>query len=341
MYKILFSILLCGVLLQPVNGQTHIQLVREGGQKSFAENVPAGNYSGITYIGNDEYAVVSDKAPEDGFFVFKITIDSITGNISQIVNLGFRSSHKPNRDEEGIAYLAARQTILISGEGDMAIKEYGLDGIPTGREAAIPKLFHKASANLGFEALTYSSATKMLWTCNESTLPGDGEQADGAPHVKSRIRLQAFDESLQPVKQYAYQMDEPLMNQSAGQYIHGVPELVALADGSLLVLEREFFVAESKLGSFVNCKLFQVFPALGQSLSTENSLTVHSPFLEKTLVHEWQTSVGLLDYDIANYEGMCLGPRLHDGSQVLILVADSQNQYAGILQDWFKVLILK
>ena len=56
--------------------------------------------------------------------------------------------------------------------------------------------------------------------------------------------------------------------------------------------------------------------------------------LQKHLVAEWTTAVGLLDLSIANYEGMCLGPRLHDGRQVVVLTADSQNQYAGILPDW-------
>jgi hypothetical protein len=37
---------------------------------------------------------------------------------------------------------------------------------------------------------------------------------------------------------------------------------------------------------------------------------------------------------------MCLGPQLADGSQVLILLSDSQGQYAGVLKDWFKTIVL-
>ena len=50
-------------------------------------------------------------------------------------------------------------------------------------------------------------------------------------------------------------------------------------------------------------------------------------------------TTGLLD--LANYEGMCLGPVLPDGGRVLILVADSQAGYKGILRDWFKTIVLK
>lgn len=33
--------------------------------------VPAGNYSGITPVGGNEYAVVSDKSATDGFLYFE------------------------------------------------------------------------------------------------------------------------------------------------------------------------------------------------------------------------------------------------------------------------------
>ena len=42
----------------------------------------------------------------------------------------------------------------------------------------------------------------------------------------------------------------------------------------------------------------------------------------------------------ANYEGMCLGPKLEDGSQTIILISDSQSRYKGVLQDWIKTLVL-
>lgn len=65
------------------------------------------------------------------------------------------------------------------------------------------------------------------------------------------------------------------------------------------------------------------------------------PIMDKKLIAEWKTSVGVFRRNIANYEGMCLGPKLSDGSQVVILVSDSQSQYAGILKDWFKTIVVK
>ena len=40
---------------------------RANRQQRFHKSVPPGNYSGITYLGSNRYALVSDKAEEDGF----------------------------------------------------------------------------------------------------------------------------------------------------------------------------------------------------------------------------------------------------------------------------------
>ena len=63
--------------------------------------------------------------------------------------------------------------------------------------------------------------------------------------------------------------------------------------------------------------------------------------MTKYLLAEWRTRLNITARSIANYEGMCLGSRLADGSQSIILVADSQNRYKGVLKDWLKTLIIK
>ena len=63
--------------------------------------------------------------------------------------------------------------------------------------------------------------------------------------------------------------------------------------------------------------------------------------VSKRLIHEWKTDISLFHQDFANYEGMCLGPKLKDGSQVFLLVADSQHRYMGVLSDWFKTLVVR
>ena len=62
--------------------------------------------------------------------------------------------------------------------------------------------------------------------------------------------------------------------------------------------------------------------------------------LQKTLLTEFRTNINVTHRSFANFEGMCVGPRLADGRQLLVLVADSQNQYKGWLKDWFKTIVI-
>ena len=98
---------------------------------------------------------------------------------------------------------------------------------------------------------------------------------------------------------------------------------------------------KSKIGAFCQCKLYLVNPAEEQVFPMSASFACDDvPYVRKTLLTQWSTRLTLLGRSFANYEGMCLGPQLADGSQVLILLSDSQNQYAGVLKDWFKTIVL-
>jgi hypothetical protein len=97
------------------------------------------------------------------------------------------------------------------------------------------------------------------------------------------------------------------------------------------VLEREIRKTSKSIGSFVHVKLYLVDPTRYQP----------GDVLEKQLLTEFRTRINLTRRNFANYEGLCLGPRLVDGSLLLLLVADSQNQYRGVLRDWFKSVVVK
>ena len=155
------------------------------------------------------------------------------------------------------------------------------------------------------------------------------------------LRLQSFGDDLKPRSQYAYRMDAPEASKNASVYAMGVSELAATGDGRLLVLEREFYVPKTKIGAFVCCKIYEITPEETFTIPTGKALTDSTKALPKRLVHSFKTKLGLFNRSLANYEGMCLGPTLADGSKVIILVSDSQNQYAGVLKDWFKTIIIK
>lgn len=309
-------------------------------QHAFPENIPAGGYSGITWLGENRYAVVSDNTTHEGFFLFNIQLNS-KGDIVSAKNLGFKGHNGQGRDNEGIAWCKPTNSLFITRESDNQVVELSMDGKLTGRKLAIPKVFQGTTKTYGIEALTYNSATHRFWLTSESTLNGDGKRATATNGVKNALRLQALNDNLKPVANYWYLMDKPECeaDMQPQRYAMGVSALTALDDGRLLVLEREFAVPQAKLGSFVNCKIYEVNPQQNRR-SSPTRPKKQDGFLQKKLVAEWMTAIGLLDFSIANYEGMCLGPKLADGGQVIVLVADSQNQYAGILSDWLKTIVI-
>ena len=132
-------------------------------------SIGTANFSGITKIDDTRYAVVSDKEPRDGFFLFHIYQDPQSGEISSVSLEGFKGNPHPAtdgdgnslRDCEGIAYRPSSKTFFISGEGDQKVLEYDMNGVPTGKQLDIPAIFSasKIVTNGGFEALTYNPKT--------------------------------------------------------------------------------------------------------------------------------------------------------------------------------------
>lgn len=338
-----------GVLGTEISDAKTWRVVRDFPQKSFSSSVPAGNYSGITHLHDDIYAVVSDKSDSALYFNFQIQIDSVTGELKRVECLGALENVDGSRvktavryqpkergvDHEAIAKVSD-STLVVSSEGLFRLKEYHI--IP--KESALvsdtlwgvcfpAETFYP---NYGYESLAYDSVRQILWAMPESVLRQDGEPATPQNRNANLLRLLGFDWSTHTrvhpiIARRIYQMDRPTTKKEAQTYVMGVSEICVLPDGQLLVLEREAFIPKVKLGAFCQCKLYVVDP-----------IQTH---LSKTKLTEWKTTLTLLGRSFANYEGMCLGPQLPDGSQVLILLSDSQDQYAGVLKDWFKTIVIR
>lgn len=314
-----------------------------------------GNYSGITHIAADTYAVVNDKDTTDGFLLLDLCLDPQTGKLRQATmkappGMSERRLRREgtSRDCEGIAFCADTQTLFVSGEADQRIVEYTLEGVPTGRELRVPPLLQRKNirSNQGFEALCYESSSRLFWTVTESTLPQDGASASlQRKDVRNRLRLVTFGLDMQPQAQYAYQMDLPTVRGSKGGYALGVPSLCFLPDGRLLVMEREAYVSPGKLRSFCRIKLYAVEPDGRYRVQDAEKLSSlpDTRFLPKTLLADFTTRLMPGRMNFANYEGMCLGPTLQDGRYTLILLADSQGGMGNRmyhLKDYVRVIIL-
>lgn len=357
------------------------KVVRENPQKAFPKTVAAGNYSGIAHLHDDIYAVVSDKSDSALYFNFRIQVNPKTGELEQVENLGFTertdgtlNDGKPwlglekGFDHEAIVKVSD-STLVIASEGYCRLKEYPF--LPISADTAkvgYPQNLWESRwpssdfyPNYNFESLAFDSVRQYLWTIPESTLRKDGQPATPQNGLANRLRLMRLDwgkmkedsnreeysEQVSSKKDsrymmtYAYQMDQPSTHKKADIYVMGVSELCALPDGQLLVLEREAFIPKIKIGAFCKCKLYLINPLNSEEFSMKEKFSSDTPFLKKRLLTEWKTGLSLSKRSFANYEGMCLGPMLEDGSQVVILLSDSQDQYAGVLKDWFKTIVIR
>ena len=357
------------------------KVVRENPQKAFPKTVAAGNYSGIAHLHDDIYAVVSDKSDSALYFNFRIQVNPKTGELEQVENLGFTertdgtlNDGKPwlglekGFDHEAIVKVSD-STLVIASEGYCCLKEFLI--LPTSADAAkvgYPQNLWESRwpssefyPNYNFESLTFDSVHQYLWTIPESTLRKDGQPVTPQNGLTNQLRLMRLDwgkmkedsnkeeysEQVSSKKDsrymmtYAYQMDQPSTHKKADIYVMGVSELCALPDGQLLVLEREAFIPKIKIGAFCKCKLYQINPLNSEEFALKEKFSSDTPFLKKRLLAEWKTGLSLSKRSFANYEGMCLGPKLEDGSQVVILLSDSQDQYAGVLKDWFKTIVIR
>jgi hypothetical protein len=299
-------------------------------QRAFPKTVAAGNYSGITWMGGSQYAIANDKSPTTGFYLMTINTDNITGKLLSASLDTFLTSGQPTRDEEGICYMPQNQTIFVSGEKDQEILEFNLQGQLTGRKLNIPEIFKTNYPNRGFEALTYQSKTHRFWTTSENSLQADGEKPTIDRKVTNRLRLQSFGDDMQPKEQYWYESDSATVKKHKGTSIMGVGGLAALDDGRIVVLEREMYFPKKQIGSYCLVKLYIVNPSQQQP----------GDILHKTLLTTFRTRFNLTCRNFANYEGICVGPKLSDGRQLLVLICDSQNQYHGVMKDWFKTIVL-
>ena len=357
------------------------KVVRENPQKAFPKTVAAGNYSGIAHLHDDIYAVVSDKSDSALYFNFRILVNPKTGELEQVENLGFTertdgtlNDGKPWQglekgfDHEAIVKVSD-STLVIASEGYCRLKEYPI--LPISADTAkvgYPQNLWESRwpssdfyPNYNFESLAFDPVHQYLWTIPESTLRKDGQPATPQNGLTNQLRLMRLDwgkmkedsnkeeysEQVSSKKDsrymmtYAYQMDQPSTHKKADIYVMGVSEFCVLPDGQLLVLEREAFIPKIKIGAFCKCKLYLINPLNSEEFSMKEKFSSDTPFLKKRLLTEWKTGLSLSKRSFANYEGMCLGPMLEDGSQVVILLSDSQDQYAGVLKDWFKTIVIR
>lgn len=311
--------------------------------------IPAGNYSGITQIEGDRYALVSDKQKADGWSEVDISfLPSGDLDNMQFISQNYNNQTLGNiRDAEGITYIPGKG-FYVGAENDQQLLELSEKGKPTGVGLSVPSSFAPTNifSNYGFESLTYDKEKEIFWTTTEQGLKSD-VPAPSSPENRTPtlLRLQSFDCNLKPLRQYAYKTDVPKSKHRGRHYAFGVSEMLVVNDTTLLVMERELNIPQRYNRSCCNIRIYSVNPEQHHPI-TDTTIPLSkmdsTVFLPKKLVCSFSTGFRLFGKkNLANYEGMCLGPKLENGSQTVLLVSDSQNRAGKALfhlKDYIRVV---
>ena len=265
--------------------------------------------SGITYIGGDQYLLVSD---EGGLLVSAtIGIDSSTGQFTGTPTLDSSLVLNPagNADLEAVAFDPRDGSVLVANEQNNSITRYNPGNAANLGTIDVPSVFSNTANNRSFESLSLAPRDFDLWTANEEALTVDGPlSTDSAGSV---VRLQRFDAQGDPSGQFAY-ITEPHRASGLEQARSGVSGLIALPDGRLIVMERE-------LGGGLPTFRIHFFLVDSENATDTSGL---EGLVGETYTAADKTLLHTLNAGFSNFEDVTLGPRLDNGDYALVLVSD-------------------
>jgi hypothetical protein len=318
--------------------------------KSF-QSTTIGGLSGIDYDSkhNIYYLISDDRSAINParFYRAKIFLDE--KGIDSVQFISVKSLMQPNGktypnsqqdpfhtpDPEGIRYNKKANQLVWSSEGErivrkdvVVLEDPSVNIISTNGNYIdsfiLPSNMHMQSIQKGprqngvFEGLSFTNNYKKLLVSVEEPLYEDGPRA-GLKDSSGWIRMIKYDvKTRKPEAQYAYQIDPVAYPADApGAFkINGVPDILAINDHQLLVIERSF--SSGRKPCTIKNYLAELNGAtdVSEISSLKNGSFV--PVSKKLLLN-----MDDLKIYIDNVEGVTPGPKLSNGHQTLIFVSDN------------------
>jgi hypothetical protein len=184
--------------------------------------------------------------------------------------------------------------------------------------------------NSVFEGLDFTEHNKHILVSVEEPLYEDGARA-GLKDTTAWIRLIKFDtKTKKQVAQYAYQIDPvPFPPTPANAFrINGVSDIMYLGNDKLLVIERAY----SKGRKPSDIKLYLADMKDAENIANNTGLVQHP--VTKPITKKLLLDFNALGLFVDNIEGVTFGPKLPNGKQSLVLVADNNFDKTQITQFW-------
>lgn len=212
------------------------------------------------------------------------------------------------------------------------------------REYALPAMFRMAASdtgprgNLAFEGLSFTPDQSRTVVISEGPLFADGAAPTISAGAVSRITM--FDRSSgAAVSQYAYPVDKVQVTPvpDTAFSVSGATEILAISNTTFLVLERSFSVGV--VGNQV--RLYEIDVGNATNVLNTPALVQGSyQAVSKRLVLDFDTLKAQLG-GIANLEGISFGPKLPNGRDTLIVVADDNFPSADSTTDRNQILVFE
>lgn len=286
--------------------------------------VGSANLGGVAWVSNDTYIAVTDW--NSVIWELALPHDPKTG---QILSCELKRLCSPEMavDMEALALDPLNGSIWLADERAATIRQYGsVSGKVLAGMVNMPDSFKEFRVDSGFESLSISADGLSMWTCTEEALKFDGPRATRKGGTDIRItqfcRKSASD-TWRIFGQWVYYTDSiaggPWYCKKYNKDLSrsGVSELCVLDDGTVLVLEREFSVV---LFPRLRCRIYETDMSSAKNVVSMKGLAglKDADRVKKKLLYE--------NTGFSMYEGMCLGPRLQDGSRMLVLVSDADKK---------------
>lgn len=316
------------------------------------KNTLVGGLSGIDY-NNGIYYMVSDDEVLPRVITAEININKDTVStikLLDVIHLKDSTGFFKNSvlDLESV-FVDKNNNINITSEGSIkngknpsifSVNSKGefLDTYAT-LEYFKANSYSKPRHNLIFEASCNSFDSKGFWIGMEGVLEADGE-APSQLKENPPARITYYSgKTKEATLQFAYPLDYIKRPSKGGFNVNGVTAMLEYAKNEFFVVERAF-----QSGYGINGNVIRIYKVVFDE-SVTNTLNVKSlkeqkyiP-VKKELVFDFDTiRAKLTDGIIDNVEGITLGPKLSNGNQSLILVADDNFQKHGKQLNQFIVL---
>ena len=294
----------------------------------------AAEISGIAWAGGTLYYAVDDADK----MLYPLTL-GITGAgelAAADITIGPGVPVQDANDMEGCAWDPASRMLWVSDETGPTIRKVNPATGEDCGSVAVPAVHRQYYGNFSFEALTISGDGLTMWTANEEALKCDGEKsskAEGSVVRLTRFSRKKASDEWAPAGQWAYMTEpvgsDPWVYNNDTKTRSGVAGMVALPDGRLLVLERNLWGDNAWDAAFYS----RIYLVDGTAESGGKATDVSAFASLKNAEYARVKKTALFDKYVGwvNYEGICLGPRLDDGSLVLVLVSDAGNCTAKIM----------